>query len=1420
MKAPFLIMKTPLWTVISLAGIIFPVLHLSAQFDDISFERIEGNQFEEDPAIYYLYQDARGFMWLSDYRYDGEQVHYYPSFTAPSKIHGMRVGAMLANTDLEEVDSLFYYNATADSFLLNFPKNLPYVYNDLLAALTSKHCCHCYFQDSDRNIWMGSLTDGILVYEPASKSFQNFKHRPEVSGSLSSSQISTLLKDRKNRIWIGTWDAGLNLWTGDSTFQVFRYQKDDPDGLPSDTIAFMKEDEQGIIWIGTPQGLGRLDPESKTITTVHFPEPMYNHVKKIFIDSRGNLWLGTQLSSNKNDFENQSIVLYDPVAKRVKKHFENLAIYWNNLIFSIEEDHLGRIWLGSTNNGIYVYDPGTEQMKQFLKDPRDPKSLSSSFIRQIFRDKEDRIWIGTFNGVSIYDPNAKLFHHREMDDLGRFYFNSENKYDGLEDEEGNIWLASRGAGLIKVNSESRRIQVFRTDGKDSGSKGGNDIVRMLKDRKGDIWLTGDAVGVSVLDPDTGEMTHLASPAGVADLTEDEAGNIWVGGIEGFLIYSSKSEPPEFRSWQSILNDPQNAALHLHDSPYPWSMATDCNGDIWISGDFFLIKYNPRTNLLVEMVPGDEPSSLPYDTWIEISLDSHCNLWFGTKYYGLAKLPLAEQKSDSPKFQRWYRGNSTIPSNTVYEVMEDGQDRIWFGTPLGAVRLDPVSNAFYTYGKREGLETDATKLVPAKDGTIYVGGINGVGYFHPDRLATNVHQPPVYLTDILVNQHSLVHSDSLPFESPLQESIFATNFIRLKHWQDELTFKFVALNYTDPQHNQYQYQLVGYDEDWKKTSGSGPMATYTNLDHGSYIFRVIGYNNDGVQSDEEFSLNILIVPPWWQTWLAQISFLFLVLAAIYVVYRYHLRRQLAIAEARRLKDLDQIKNRLYTNITHEFRTPLTVILGLTDQITETLSQKTSIARKAKDHLKLIRRNGQRLLYLINQLLDLARLDSGSMPVKKIQADVVPFMLYLAESFQALAQVKNIRLAIHSDVETLIMDFDPDKLEQIIVNLLSNAIKFTPEDGKVSLLLMEKNVSGSPHLCIKVQDTGQGISETQVGKIFDRFYQIDGSASRPGEGTGIGLALTKELAVLLGGDIRVESKMGKGTIFFVQLPISREAMPEQPEHDPNSTGELFVPAVPERTGKPLPLKAPLPTVLLIEDNPDVVVYIKTCLEQEYQVDTARDGQIGIEKAREKVPDLIICDVMMPEKNGYEVCDVLKKDERTNHIPIVMLTAKATHQDKLKGLQAGADAFLKKPFDRTELLVRLEKMLALRRVLQMRYAVMKTPETVASSSVRQQDAFVLKMYQVVEAGLNDPAFGIIHLQRAANLSHMQVYRKLKALTGQTPSQFIRSIRLQKGMELLKTTSMTVSEVSYSVGFSDPSYFSSTFLEEFGQRPSVIRK
>ncbi len=782
---------------------------------------------------------------------------------------------------------------------------------------------------------------------------------------------------------------------------------------------------------------------------------------------------------------------------------------------------------------------------------------------------------------------------------------------------------------------------------------------------------------------------------------------------------------------------------------------------------------------------------------------------------------------------------------MYGILADEAGNIWGSTNKGIFCLiPPASNKgdhwqFRNFTKSDGLQDDEFNTgayARLNNGDLAFGGVNGLNIFNPAEALAAGYSPDVFITDILVNNEPLTPNDKTGI---LQQSIEQTKSITLNWLQDILTLEFSSLDFTAPAQNKYRFQLGGVDKDWVE-SGNRRTATYLHLPPGKYVFKVQGTNSQGVWSNKIAELQINVLPPWWRSWWAYLCYTLLLGLCIWAYFRFTLNRaklkaQLSFEqlEAKRVKELDTVKTQLYTNITHEFRTPLTIILGMAQQVINKPGEYFNTG------MDMIIRNGQNLLKLVNEMLDLSKLETGKMSLQLVNGDIINFLRYIVESFHSLAESQHKQLHFLSDIDMLHVAYDPEKIRQVVTNLLSNALKFTPEKGNIYISVNENVLAGQAEkigLVIKVKDTGIGIPEDQLEHIFDRFYQSDNSLTRKAEGTGIGLALTKELVKLMDGEIMVKSPpsgSNKGSEFTVLLPLTKVT-----DTEAGNMASLLqisrnhtIPAAPEnKTVITNGQDAAKPLILLVEDNADVVAYTASCLP-DYRLAVGEDGKEGFEIAKEIIPDLIITDVMMPFVDGFELCKLLRSDEHTSHIPIIMLTAKADIESKLEGLSTGADAYLEKPFNKEELSIRINKLLELRKNLQQYYLkkagltdVAQSPAMLAATGEmmlndKKEDEFVKKVREITELHLTETNFTVEQLCKLVFMSHSQLHRKLDALTGCSPNKFIRMIRFNKAKELLKDPSNSIGSVALDCGYNDPGYFARIFKQEYGVTPQEWR-
>ncbi|MCH8961639.1 MAG: response regulator, partial [Bacteroidetes bacterium] len=950
----------------------------------------------------------------------------------------------------------------------------------------------------------------------------------------------------------------------------------------------------------------------------------------------------------------------------------------------------------------------------------DPGSLGGNFVASLYEDRQGVLWVGTLGGgVSKLDRAVDKFPYyaREPGDPNSL---STNQILTLyEDREGTLWIGTWGGGLNRLDRTTNTFTHYKHDPNDPNSPLGNEIMAIHEDREGFLWL-GSLNGLDRFDPSTERFTHyLNDPYEAREVTtiyEDREGMLWLGTwMNGVNRYDRATNT--FTRFTHNPDDPTS----LSDNRVG-AIFEDEEGALWLATrDGMLNRFDPAMETFSAHAPMGGQLMIRSFARSEAMPGKY---WLGTIFQGLHLYDFETNTSEA------FTEKDGLPHDTVLGLLEDDEGYVWVGTARGLSKFDPRTKTFRTYDLTDRLQDNKLMSMPVhkgRSGALYFGGSMGFIAFHPERVTDNPYVPPVVLTDFQLFTESV----SVGEESPLKAHVSVAEEIRLAYWQNDISFTFAALNYQAPEQNRYAFQLENYKDDEWRYAGAGRTATYTNLAPGEYIFRAIGSNNDDLWNNEGASIRLVITPPWWKTLWAYALFLVLGATSLFGLIRWRVRylerradkleamvsartaevvQQKATieAQAQKLQELDRLKSRFFANISHEFRTPLLLILG---PLQDTLDGfYGSVGAALRRQIEMMQRSGFRLLRLINQLLDLSKLESGNMQLQARRANLMPFLKGIVLSFSSMAERKQITFELHTEAERLDLYFDPDKLEKVFYNLLSNAFKFTPEHGAISVHVGV--VAGKDQVEIRVCDTGRGIPKKDLPYIFDRFHQVDGSNTREHEGTGIGLALVKELILLHHGTITAESEPGVGTVFILVLPKGKahlrqdqivtavEAAASSDLH--GSLAELasadlnfihsddrndFVASVAS-----VPDDAPL--VLVVEDNKDVREYIGGILGLQYRIALAVDGQDGLEQARALHPDLILSDVMMPKIDGNELCRRLKADEVLKHIPVILLTGRATHESKMAGLEVGADDFMAKPFNARELFVRVRNLLTLRK------------------------------------------------------------------------------------------------------------------------------
>lgn len=1040
-----------------------------------------------------------------------------------------------------------------------------------------------------------------------------------------------------------------------------------------------------------------------------------------------------------------------------------------NLIRLTYKDRQGNYWIGTTGSGVYLGRKLDPPFVFYQNDPEDPHSVSSGQVRTFLEDGRGNLWIGVLNhGLDqfVFEENYRLQKKRSLVPIPDQpnAFASNRIVEIILGPEKSIWMATLTHGVVRVDSTGQRFTYINQQLGDSTFSIENRIWALEKDQQDYIWAGTWSGGLLRIDPSTGSIQRF------------------------------RHNPSDTNS---LLN---NNIRYLY---------TNKQGILWIGTEGGLCKYDPKTQQFTpySQDPND-PRSLSDNLVWAIYQDQNNDLWVGTNT-GLNRL-----NEQNGEFEHFYKKNG-LPDNTIYGILEDDEGVLWVSTEKGLARqLPPGSDAaFFPLGLADGLATISfipkAYLNSSISEHLFFGSTDGFIRVKPSLMQLETPQPQLTI-------HSLSTFNPYKKGGELLTDYFVNDrkeTIKLGYQDQSITITLSDLNWKNNTGLRYDYQLVGFNDQWRPLD-EDMQITLTNLAPGRYGLQARARNAENISSEPKELLRFRVYPPWWKSVWAYFFYVLFTGSVIFSIYRFQLRRQIEKQEAQNFKALDTLKSKLYTNITHEFRTPLTIISGMLDQI------EKNPRIWLKKGTAMIRKNTTNLLNLINQMLELRKLESGNLKAQLHLGDIIPFLHILFKQFQAFAQSKNQEINMISDLDALQMDFDSEKTLGIVSNLLSNAIKYTPEKGKIIFKISTGTRAGllpSQCLILSVKDDGPGIPSDQLPYIFNRFYQANVNTSKGG--TGIGLSLTQELVKLLNGTIEVSSKEGKGTTFRVYLPITQEAAPSI------NVDQMAIPEKVFGLTGPIEKKqiasTDLPIALIVEDSRDIADYLQICLEGYYQLVFASNGQDGIDKACENIPDIIVSDVMMPEKNGYELCEVLKEDIRTSHIPIILLTAKSDVESRIVGLKQGADDYLGKPFNEEELLIRMQNLLEIRRKLQVRYQnIYDQPLPKAKVTTPNiEDEFILEIKEIFEERMNDLKFDLESLCQELNLSRSNLYRKINALTGRSPAIYLRSLRLQKARQLLRSTDLSVKQIAYDVGFSDPSYFSRSYTEEFGESPSSTR-
>lgn len=1232
------------------------------------------------------------------------------------------------------------------------------------------------FSVFNNKLWFGTMGNGLISYDPVQQVFQ----QPFEDGKLKNfknTEITALKADAEN-LWIGTDAAAIIKCGTDDSFRIYPLNINESGKF----IRTIYPDNFNRIWILTEKfGITGLDPE--TGRSIHYtltPAELKNLTDDerivIYENSRNQLWLGGQnIGIQLYDRENDKFIVYS-------NYPQDPSSLQSSIVECITEDREGNLWIG-TNwfgkglNRMITMDPGFNYIQPVVF----PENKIQNVIRSVHVDSKGSTWAGTKNGqIFIYNDELNLIHIIEKNP--RINYSGYNVYSIYEDNEGYMWLCTKGAGIFKANQSLKSIypnynklsfSVIQVGYPEKNSLNNNNVYDLIIDGLGRIWIATYGGGLNMAEPDengrynfrhfTTANTSLTSDK-LRDLYIDSKGRLWLAttfGLNYINIYKDKS-----LKINSLLADPAgNNSLSYND-----------------------------INMIIEDMRG--------------------NIWLATAGGGVNQIT---NPASDEFIIKHYSIKDGLKDDYILSLVEDIYGYIWIGTESGISRYNPLTGYIENFDKKNGLpeiffSESTCDLAP--DGKVLFGTINGFYSIEPDKIKLQNYTPNICFTSFqLYNREVFPGQDN----SPLEKSISFTKEITLKSNQSNFAIEFSMLSFRSPESNQYSYILEGFEKEWNYI-GTEHKATYTNLPPGEYTFRVKGLNRDLSTYDSETSLSIKILPPFWKTTKAYALYLIVIAGLLVLSYRIAIRMTRLKNNLKVEHRVAESKLRFFTNISHEIRTPLTLILGPV----ETLIKRTNVPLEIRQQLSIVHRNSKRLLRMVNQLLDFRRVQNDQVKLRIQEIELIPFLRQIFESFEGLAQQKDIRYNLTYDRDDIKIWGDIQKLDIVIFNLLANAFKFTPDHGNISLIINESKPSNSVDLL--VSDTGIGIEPDKLKYIFDRFF-VSHTEENPGyHGTGIGLSLCMEYIKLHKGEIFAESALGKGTVFTVRILTGNRHFPsdviisEREAFSYSPKPEMIEEEISEIKEYDPGIKTDddLEMVLIVEDDYEMCSYLKDILSPFYSAIQSKDGMDGWKKASRLLPDLIITDVMMPKMDGIELTRKLKEEFNTSHIPVIMLSAKSEVENQIEGLTTGAEVYLAKPFNSDLLLSYVKSLLTQRQKIRelTESTIELKPDEVKVTP--KDKIFIENVIRLIDENISDPEFNVEKLVGKLFISRTLFYKKLKGITGLQPIELLRMLRLKKAAKLIETGEYNITEVAYMVGYNDIRYFSTSFKKQFGISPS----
>jgi len=1343
-----------------------------------------------------------------------------------------------------------------------------------------KNRVNCMFQDSIGFLWFG-MANGLYKFDL--NTFTKYDLEKNNFIGFPESDIRAIIEYEPGMLLVGTYNKGLLLFNS-ITERYNSLSLNLPVDFSNLSVNCLYKDKNEIFWVGTNNGLfqvKKIENKKNSLKLLkRFDRSNSNLISSEIIDIKeskdGKVWFLTMtdigfFDPSKNILEtfmalkaNSSFFFLDSI-HILKSCFETGLDIFNTGNYSLRDikisgqsknlqtryvfkDSNSNIWLSISNVGLILMESITHSSETILISNKNNKyaNLNSNVIYKIYESRDGAIWLCTEEGIAMVRIKPDIFNAQTI----RSRLNPELTLgirSLLDSKEGFLWTGTIGEGLKKFNIENGTITDVVL--KNQRENIGKNIQAIICDFQGNLWLGTEGEGVIKFTPDknagytTGStINYRKYPAPYPDhpipddyimcLLEDKHTNIWIGTWQGLSLIDSFELRKSVQSNVIIKNLYNNPAdEHSISNNIIMSLLEDKDGNIWVGTQAGM-------NKIIRTVKGyqfehnfknEQGDLLTEKKILVIFQDKKGDIWFSTQDGGICSL------DTKTGIYCEYNSVNGFHDNIVNSISEDSLGILWLGTNNGLCRFDPSNFSFNIYKTADGLISNDFFFVSncKTEDKLYFGGNKGITYFNPYHVIQSSFKPNLVFTDFrLFNKPVTIHNK----DSPLKKHISILNQITLKHNQNYITLAFAALDYKQNDDLQYTCILEGLETNWNRLDKERKM-TYTNLRPGHYIFRARAFSPGHINNSREISLQIIVNPPFWKTTWAYIAYFILLVFIIVYTYMYFLNEEkkkhsLAIERmnAKRIHEMDLMKLQFYTNISHELRTPLTLISAPL----ETLLNENVERNRMKSYYEIMLKNVQRLKRLIDQLLDLRKIEEGYLKMEWKKGDIIDFIKKIYTNFENYAEKRNMYFTFQASCSQLYTFFDSDKLDKIMFNLISNAFKYTPDFGTISLKLDVKDALSVPlqgladkYLEIKLSDSGIGIPKDSISKIFDPFQQVYKNKPIGSTGTGIGLSLTKELVENHKGFILIGSEVDKGSVFTIYLPIF-ESEPNN-ESDINkkdeiTTSEMNLEKSAETTEDDkkdeVKFSAIKPLILIVEDNSDLRKLLHNELQLRYRVIETANGQEGLKEAISRIPDLIVSDVMMHKMDGIELCRKLKNNERTSHIPVILLTARHSEEIIQNSYDIGADDYITKPFNMSILKTRINNLIEQRRKLRKLFSKGIDFDYSEIVTNKLDSQFLEKLNKIIEKNIDNPDFSPPSLASDMAMSKMQLYRKASALANQTVYNYIRTMRMKKAAKLLLTTDMQIAEVALSVGYTEPSNFTKCFKREFNQSPSNFVK